>query len=183
MFLFRSTITCLVFMSSYSLPVIAQQQAKQGTWTFQDGLPVTFNFHYGTELSTEDIHLLAQQVSLKEVTMGFTSLDAEYVTTAGTLTPLRKLINLKAVHLSIDEINDRDIRFIAALPKLQRLEFNADNGMENICTEDCAKHLCQAKCLTRLVIQEGQFTNHFIKRISKKLPNLKDANARVRQPD
>ena len=141
------------------------------------------NFHYGTELSTEDIHLLAQQVSLKEFTMGFASLDAEYVTTARTLTPLRKLINLEAVHLCIDEINDRDLRFIAALPKLQRLEFNAENGMKNICTDDCAKQLCQAKSLTRLVIHGGQFTNHFIKRISKKLPNLQDANARVRQPD
>ena len=90
---------------------------------------------------------------------------------------LGRLKNLREVHLCIDALNDDDLKFIALLPKLQTLEFNADNGYDPvheipICTDRCADHLRSAKTLRSLVIHDGKFTDKFVAEITQGLPGL-----------
>ncbi len=75
-----------------------------------------------------------------------------------------------------DGINDDDLKFIALLPKIHTLEFNADNGYDGgpICTDQCADHLRSAKTLRSLVIHDGQFTDKFVAKITEGLPNLEE---------
>jgi len=92
--------------------------------------------------------------------MGYAGVDSEWVEIEGDLWKLRRLQNLEEVHLCKDGINDDDLKFIALLPKIHTLEFNADNGYDSgpICTDQCADHLRSAKTLRRLLIHDGQFS-------------------------
>ena len=106
--------------------------------------------------------------------MGYAGVDSEYVVIEGDLLKLGRLKNLKDVHLNKDGINDDDLKFVALLPKIHTLEFNADNGYDNapICTDRCADHLRSAKTLRSLVIHDGQFTDKFVAKITEGLSNL-----------
>ena len=106
--------------------------------------------------------------------MGYAGVDSEYVEIEGDLLKLGRLKNLKDVHLNKDGINDDDLKFVALLPKIHTLEFNADNGYDNapICTDRCADHLRSAKTLRSLVIHDGRFTDKFVAKITEGLSNL-----------
>ena len=81
---------------------------------------------------------------------------------------------LEVLRICKDGIHDDDLRFIAKLPSLHTLEFNADNGYEGapICTDKCAEYLCQAKQLRHVVIHDGQFTDQFVAAMVRGLPKL-----------
>ena len=111
--------------------------------------------------------------------MGYAGVDSECVNVEGDLWKLGRLKSLEEVHLCIDAMNDDHLRFIALLPKIQTLEFNADNGYDDIheiliCTDQCADHLRSAKMLRSLVIHDGKFTDKFVAKITEGLPNLEE---------
>lgn len=149
----------------------AQQPMPKGSWTYKNGKPQTVNFDYGTELTAEDIARLSAFESIAQIYMGFAGVDSEYVTIEGDLLKLGRLKNLELVYLNKDGIVDDDLKFIASLPKIRELEFNAINGKGG-CTDRCADHLRNAKTLRELRIYNGQFTDKFIDKITKGMPNL-----------
>jgi hypothetical protein len=149
----------------------AQQPMPKGSWTYKDGKPETVNFDYGTELTAEDIARLSTFVSIAQVYMGFAGVDSEYVTVEGNLLALGRLKNLELVYLNKDGIVDEDLKFIASLPKIRAIEFNAINGKGG-CTNRCADHLSNARTLRELRIYNGQFKDKFIDKITMGMPNL-----------
>ncbi len=153
-------------------PVIEKPMSK-GSWTCKNGKPETVNFEYGTELTGEDIARLSGFDSIAQIYMGFAGVNSEYVTIEGDLLGLGRLNNLEVVHLNKDGIVDDDLKFIASLPKIRELEFNASNG-EDGCTERCADHLSWAKTLRELRIYNGPFTDNFIDKITRAMPNLEE---------
>ena len=115
---------------SQSQMAFSQQPISKGEWTFKNGKPESVTFVYGTALTVKEIDQLSSHTSLTRVVMGYAGVDSEYVEIEGDLLKLGRLKNLKEVHLNIDALNDDDLKFIALLPKLQALEFNADNGYD-----------------------------------------------------
>ena len=129
------------------------------------------NFDYGTELTAEDIRRLSAFDSIAHMHLGYAGIDSEYVTIEGDLLKLGRLKNLEVVHLNKDGIVDDDLKFIAQLPRIHEFEFNAKNG-EGGCTDRCADYLSSAKTLRELRVYNGQFTDRFIDKITKGMPNL-----------
>jgi uncharacterized protein (TIGR03067 family) len=152
------------------------QPVAKGTWSYKDGKPDSVTFAYGTELTAGDIDRLSGLASIVRISMGYAGVDSEYVTIDGDLLKLGRLKNLEDVHLNKDGINNDDLKFIALLPKIRTLEFNADNGYDHgpICTDRCADHLRSAKTLRSVVIHDGQFTDKFVAKITEGLPNLEE---------
>ena len=152
----------------------SQQPISKGEWTFKNEKPESVTFVYGTALTAKEIDQLSRCTSLTRVVMGYAGVDSEYVEIEGDLLKLGRLKNLKDVHLNKDGINDDDLKFVALLPKIHTLEFNADNGYDGapICTDRCADHLRSAKTLRSLVIHDGQFTDKFVAKITEGLSNL-----------
>jgi hypothetical protein len=152
----------------------SQQVISKGGWSYKNGSPVSVAFGYGTKLTSEDIDRLSGFKSLVNIEMGYAGIDSEYVTIEGGLLKLGRLKNLEAIHLCKDGINDDDLRFIALLPKLRSLEFNADNGYDGapICTDRCAEYLSAAKTLRELVIHDGEFTDKFVDKVTQGVPGL-----------
>ncbi len=152
----------------------SQQPISKGEWTFKNEKPESVTFVYGTALTAKEIDQLSRCTSLTRVVMGYAGVDSEYVEIEGDLLKLGRLKNLKDVHLNKDGINDDDLKFVALLPKIHTLEFNADNGYDNapICTDRCADHLRSAKTLRSLVIHDGRFTDKFVAKITEGLSNL-----------
>jgi len=146
----------------------------KGHWTYRNGKPETVTFDYGTKLTAQELDRLSQVESITRISMGYAGVDSEYVTIEGDLAKLGRLKNLKAVHLCKDGINDDDLRFVALLPMIHTLEFNADNGYAGapICTDQCADQLSAAKTLRVLLIHDGRFTDKFVAQITRALPNL-----------
>lgn len=155
---------------------LSQHPIAKGAWTYEDGMPESVTFEYGTELSAEDIDRISGCTSLTRIEMGYAGIDSEYVTVEGGLLKLRQLKNLREVHLCKDGINDDDLRFIASLPNLRSLEFNADNGHDGapICTDRCAEYVAAARTLRRLVIHDGRFTDAFVASITNDLTDLEE---------
>ena len=155
---------------------LSQQPLSKGTWSYKNGKPESVTFDYGTELTAKDIDRLSGIGSITRISMGYAGIDSEYVTIEGELLKLGQLRNLQEVHLCKDGINDDDLRFVALLPKIHTLEFNADNGHDDapVCTDGCADHLSAAKTLRKLVIQDGQFTDKFVATITKELSGLEE---------
>ena len=155
---------------------LSKQPLSKGTWTYKNGKPRSVTFDYGTELTAQDIDHLSRCTTITRIVMGYAGVDSEYVTLAGDLSELRRLRNLEELHLCKDGINDDDLKFIASLPKIHTLEFNADNGYDRapICTDQCAAHLCAAKALRKLVVHDGQFTDKFVATITEGLQNLEE---------
>lgn len=151
----------------------SQQPMSKGSWTYKNGKPGTVNFDYGTELTAEDIRRLSAFDSIEHIYLGYAGVDSEYVTLEGDLLKLGRLKKLEIVYLNKDGIVDDDLEFIALLPKIHELEFNAKNG-EGGCTDRCADHLKSAKGLRKLRIYNGQFTDEFIDTITKEMPNLEE---------
>ena len=147
---------------------------SKGVWTYKNELPESVTFIYGTALTAKEIDQLSRCTSLSRIVMGYAGVDSEFVEVEGDLLKLGRLKNLEEVHLNKDGINDDDLKFIALLPKLHTLEFNADNGYDNapICTDRCADHLRSAKTLRSLVIHDGRFTDKFVAKITEGLSNL-----------
>ena len=108
----------------------SQQPISKGEWTYKNGKPESVTFDYGTALTAKDIDRLSSCTSLTRIVMGYAGVDSEYVTIEGDLLKLGRLKNLEEVHLCKDGINDDDLKFIALLPKIHTLEFNADNGYD-----------------------------------------------------
>ncbi len=155
----------------------SQQPISQGEWAYKKGRPESVTFVYGTALTAKEIDQLSRCTSLTRVVMGYAGSDSEYVEIEGDLWKLGRLKNLEEVHLCTGGLNDDDLKFVAQLPKIQTLEFNADNGYDNmppICTDRCGDHLRSAKTLRSLVIQGGQFTDKFVAKITEGLSNLEE---------
>ena len=135
----------------------SQQPISKGQWTYKNGKPESVTFDYGTELTAKEVDRLSNCTSLTRIVMGYAGIDSEYVEIEGDLLKLGRLKNLKDVHLNKDGINDDDLKFVALLPKIHTLEFNADNGYDGapVCTDQCADHLSSAKTLRSLVIHDG----------------------------
>lgn len=166
-----------------SLSMFGPQQAassqpltSKGHWSYQNGKPEGVVFDYGTKLTTQDIDQLSRSVSIARITMGYAGIDCEYVAIEGGLLKLGQLKNLQEVHLCIDGMGDDDLRFVALLPRIHTLEFNADNGRDGapICTDGCADHLSAAKTLRKLVVHDGRFTDKFVATITKRLSGLEE---------
>jgi hypothetical protein len=149
---------------------------SKGHWSYANGKPDSVVFTYGTVLSAEDIDKLSRTTSIAQITLGYAGIDCEYVTVEGDLSRLGKLKNLKEVHLCKNCITNDDLRFIAALPNLHTLEFNADSGYADapVCTDACAEYLGAANTLRKLVIHDGNFTDAFVATIAKRLPDLEE---------
>ena len=172
-----TVILATLTIASQSQMAFSQQPISKGEWTFKNGKPESVTFVYGTELTVKEIDQLSSQTSLTRIVMGYAGADSECVEVEGDLLKLGRLKNLEEVHLGIDALNDDDLKFIALLPKLQALEFNADNGYDPvhkipICTDRCADHLRSAKTLRSLVIHDGRFTDKFVAKITEGLSNL-----------
>ncbi len=166
-----------VIITDQSQMAFSQQPISKGAWTFKNDKPDSVTFDYGTELTVKDIDQISSQTSLTRMVMGYAGVDSEYVEIEGDLLKLGRLKNLQEVHLCIDALNDDDLKFIALLPTLQTLEFNADNGYDPVhniltCTDRCADHLRSAETLRSLVIHDGQFTDKFVAKITEGLSNL-----------
>lgn len=161
-----------VYLAVRTISFVAAE--PKGEWTHIDGKPESVRFDYGTTLTAKEIDHLSTQMSLTEIVMGYAGVDSEFVEIEGDLLKLGRLKNLEKVHLNKDEIVNDDLAFIASLPKIQTLEFNADNGYEGgpVCTDECANHLRSAKTLRRLVIHDGKFTDKFVAKLTEGLPNL-----------
>ena len=161
-------------LANQSQTAFSQQPISKGEWTYKNEKPESVTFDYGTELTAKEVDRLSNCTSLTQVVMGYAGVNSEYVVIEGDLLKLGRLKNLKDVHLNKDGINDDDLKFVALLPKIHTLEFNADNGYDNapICTDRCADHLSSAKTLRSLVIHDGQFTDKFVAKITEGLSNL-----------
>ena len=153
--------------------VFSQQSMATGGWSYKNGRPDTVNFDYGTELTTGDIRQISAFDSITKLYFGFAGNDSEYVTIEGDLSELGRLKNLEVLYLNKDRIVDSDLKFIALLPKLQELELNVKNG-EGGCTDRCADYLSKAKMLRELRIWNGQFSDKFIDKITRGMPNLEE---------
>ncbi len=166
-----------VMITGQSQVAFSQQPISKGAWTFKNDKPDSVTFDYGTALTVKEIDQISSQTSLTRMIMGYAGIDSEYVEIEGDLLKLGRLKNLQEVHLCIDALNDDDLKFIALLPTLRTLEFNADNGYDPVheiatCTDRCADHLRSAKTLRSLVIHDGQFTDKFVAKITEGLSNL-----------
>jgi hypothetical protein len=151
----------------------SQEPISKGTWAYKNGKPESGTIDYGTELTAEDIARLSAVDSIARISMGYAAIDSEYVTIEGDLDKLGRLKNLEAVYLNKDGIVDDDLKFIALLPKIRELEFNAKNG-EGGCTDRCAEYLSSAKTLRELRIYNGPFTDKFVAKITQGLPDLEE---------
>ena len=156
--------------------VLTFLRPSKGDWSYNNGKLASVTFDYGTELTAKDIDRLSAFESITQLRMGYAGVDSEYVIVGGDLLKLERLKNLESVHLCKDGINDDDLKFIASLPKIHTLEFNADNGYEEgpVCTDQCGEHLSAAKSLRRLLIHDGQFTDKFVAEITRGLPDLEE---------
>lgn len=167
------TAILLAWLIVVALPATAtaQQPVAKGHWSFDGGAPTGVDFDYGTLLTAADIEQLSGWVSLTRIGMGHAGVDSEYVTLEGDLLTLGRLRHLRELHLNKDGIVDSDLEFVASLPEIRSLEFNAKNGGAG-CTDRCADHLRSAGSLRELRIHNGHFTDTFVARITLGLPDL-----------
>lgn len=170
----RAIFVASLMLFAQTQMACSQQPISKGAWSYQNGIPESVEFDYGTELTAEEIDQLSAFDSIARISMGYAGIDSEYVTVEGGLLKLARLKNLKDVHLCKEGIHDDDLKFIASLPRIHILEFNADNGYDGapICTDRCADHLSSAKTLQKLLIHDGQFTDKFVAKITRGLPDL-----------
>ena len=171
--IFLATLTIV----GQSQMAFSQQPISKGEWTFKNEKPVSVTFDYGTELTVKEVDRLSSCTSLTRIVMGYAGVDSEFVEIEGDLLKLGRLKNLEEVHLCKDQMNDDDLKFIALLPKIRTLEFNADNGYDAeheipICTDRCGDHLRSAKTLRSLVIHDGEFTDKFVAKNHRGLAKL-----------
>lgn len=134
-------------------------------------------FPYGVSLDVEILKYLTKSTKLKKLTLGFVGVNSESVNIEGDVNKFALLKNLESAHLCIDKINDRHLKFVAALPRLQRLEFNAGGDgigrRKSGCSDECATYIARASSLKHLWVHDAHhLTDLFIKRISDSLTGL-----------
>ena len=137
----------------------------------------TLSISYGTKLTQADIDYLATLTSIVELEFGFVGMSSETVEVEGELDPLKALVNLERLSLSIQDFEDRDLAFIATLPKLIDLEFKAgcdfpEDGDVEI-TDGCAEYVGQIKSLRSVCIYSNEnLSDHFVEKLTRANPNL-----------
>lgn len=137
----------------------------------------TLSILYGTKLTQDDIDYLATLTSLVELEFGFVGMSSETVEIEGELDPLKALVKLERLSLSIQDFEDRDLAFIAELPKLVDLDFKAgcdfpEDGEVEI-TDRCAEYVGQIKSLRAVCIYSNEnLTDHFVEELTRANPNL-----------
>ena len=132
---------------------------------------------YGTHVTKPDVNYLSTLGRIESLQIGQELID-EPVTIDGGISSLGKLKSLESVHLCKHDIRDDDLKFIASLPKLAYLEFNADSGIRSdkwALTDAAGKFVAQAAGLECIWIQgHGKLTDRFVSQITKGLPNLEE---------
>lgn len=131
---------------------------------------------YGTNLTHEDVACLSTLTGLNDLRIGQELIDP-LVTIDGDLSPLANLTSLKSLLICKNGISDEDLRFIASLPRITDLEFNADTGLwdddpSNL-TDACGDYLRRAATLKSIRVQGcGTLTDEFIAKITEGLAGL-----------
>ena len=136
---------------------------------------------YGTGLTKDDVAYLSTLTNLEELEIGQDLVDTP-VTIEGDLSKLANLKSLEWLHLCKQNPRDTDLAFVASLPKLTHLEFNADSefhGGKTTITDQCGDFLRQAKSLESVYIQgDGRLTDKFVSKLANGLPKLEHLNMR-----
>ena len=88
----------------------------------------SLTFPYGSTLTAEDVGHIATAKNLKEIELGYVGVNSEYVSIEGDLSKLGQLKRLERVHLCKQNMTDKDLKFIASLPRIKHLDFNADTS-------------------------------------------------------
>ena len=76
-------------------------------------------------VTAEDVEGIAGAKSLKNIELGFVGASSESVASDGDMRKWEQLKRLERVHLCKEKIVDNDLAFVAKLPVLKDLEFNA----------------------------------------------------------
>ena len=131
---------------------------------------------YGTELTPEDVAYLSTLKNLVEIEMGFAGVSGEFVTIEGDLSMLAELKSLETFRLCKYKMKDEDLEFVASLPRITYLEFNADTNPDEegpTATDRCADNLSRATTLRDICIYGGgKFTDKFVSKVTQGLPDL-----------
>ncbi len=134
------------------------------------------NISYGTKLTSDDLAYLSTLVNLKGIRIGQEIFDSPIII-EGDLSKLGSMKSLEWVHLCKHDIKDSDLKFIASLPKITELVFNAESELQSggsAVSDLCADYLCRAKTLESIYVQGyGKLTDEFVLKIADGLPNLK----------
>ncbi|WP_158265196.1 hypothetical protein [Blastopirellula marina] len=137
----------------------------------------TLYVDYGLALTADDLDYLATLSSLQEIEFGFAGVSSEYVTINADLAPLAKLTQLRSLVLCKEKMQDDDLKFVAALPRLEYLEFNGDTNPEGekgpAVTDRAAEYLGKAPALKHLII-EGfpTLSDKFVDQVTAGVPGL-----------
>ena len=132
---------------------------------------------FGSNLSADDIDYLSTLENLTNIDLGFAGVSSEYVSIEGDLSALGKLRNLETLHLSKENMTDADLEFVARLPSLRRLDFNAltnhDGKSPVKLTDKCADHICQASNLKSIWAHDAtMLSDKFVGRLTQGLHDL-----------
>ena len=127
-------------------------------------------YAYGHVVNADDFEELAKIKSLQDIEIGFFGCGPEWATIDGDISKLGALKQVERIALNIEGIKDDDLRFVAALPHLTCIEFNAGrpNEASDIkgpgCTDRCAEHLSRVVGLESLTIQDAGdgFSDRFV---------------------
>ncbi len=126
---------------------------------------------YGTNLLSDDVAYLSTLTNVVDLAIGQDLIDVP-VKIEGDLAVLAELKSLESVHLCKHDIKDDDLKFVASLPRLTYLEFNADSDFKGggfAVTDRCAKYLSKAKAIKGISIQgHGKSTGNFCSPIWRK---------------
>lgn len=134
-------------------------------------------YDYGHVLTAEHLSYIGAQQNLKEIELGFVGVNSEYVTIQGDMLTLGRLKRLERIHLSKEKMIDADLQFIASLPKIKHLAFNANTTPWEKegprCTDRCADYLKQATTLETLWVHDAtDLTDEFVSKLTEGLANL-----------
>lgn len=137
----------------------------------------TLYVDYGLTLTADDLEYLATLQSLQEIEFGFAGVSSEYVTIDADLAPLAKLKQLQSIQLCKQQMQDDDLKFVAALPRLEYLEFNADTNPEGdrgpVVTDRAAEYLGKAPALKHLIIDGfPNLSDKFVDQVTAGVPGL-----------
>ncbi|MCC9605601.1 hypothetical protein LOC68_22130 [Blastopirellula sp. JC732] len=141
---------------------------------------------YGLTLTADDIAYLATVEQLKSIEVGFAGASGEEVKIEADLAPLAKLKRLKWVHLSKEQMQDDDLKFVAALPELEYLEFRGDTNPWGekgpVVTDRSVDYLSRASTLKHLLIcNAAHLSDKFVEQITRGVPGLEHLD--VDSPD
>jgi hypothetical protein len=114
---------------------------------------------------------------LTELKIGTAEISSEYVEISECRSVLGKLQSLEELVLCKRDLIDADLEFIAQLPKLASLRFNAENYAAPLdgpfVTDRCADSLVRSKSLRSISIHEARhLTPRFIAKLATGLPSL-----------